>query len=266
MIKLVLIIIAVLALGKIGLYFLVNRMLFHPDSSIESTPDEFGLEYENVYFNSSNGSQLNGLFFPAKDAKVTLILFHGNAENIGDRLDYVKMLHDLTLNIFYFDYQGYGRSDGNPLENRTYEDGLAAYNYVKNRNDVDPNSIAFLGRSLGGAIAIDLATKVKCYRLITDGAFSSIRNIGKTILPFIPMYLVIPDKYNNVAKISNVRTPILIIHGTEDETVPFSHSKTLYEAANTPKEFYQINKAGHNDTHLIAGQPYFDKIKTFLEL
>ncbi|MGR3219380.1 MAG: alpha/beta hydrolase, partial [Candidatus Anammoxibacter sp.] len=126
--------------------------------------------------------------------------------------------------------------------------------------------IAFLGRSLGGAIAIDLATKVKCYRLITDGAFSSIRNMAKKILPFIPMYLTIPDKYNNAKKIARLETPIFIIHGTEDETIPFSHSKILYEAANTPKEFYPINKAGHNDTYLIAGQTYFDKITTFLDL
>ena len=241
-------------------------MLFHPDGRIESTPQEFGLNYDDVYFSSSNGSKLNGLFFPADRAKVTLILFHGNAENVGDRLDYIKILHDLSVNVFSFDYQGYGKSEGKPLENRTYDDGLAAYNYVKSRVDVEENYIAFLGRSLGGAVAIELAAKVNCYRLIVDGTFSSIKDMAKAMFPSIPLHLLIPDKYNNAKRISKLYVPLLIIHGTEDETVPYSQSELLYKAANEPKEFYKITDAGHNDTYLVGGQTYFNKIKDFLDL
>ncbi len=110
---------------------------------------------------------------------------------------------------------------------------------------------------MGGAIAIDLATKVKCYRLITDGTFSSLRDMGKKSFPYTPIYLMAPDKYNNMKKISHVNAPALFIHGTEDEVVPFSYGKKLYNEAVEPKEFYVINGGGHNDTYLGEGDQYF---------
>lgn len=258
------IIISIIVCGKVLLISMEYKMTFHPDREIESLPDEFGLKYEDVYFENKDAVTLHGWFFPTKDAKVTLILFHGNAENVGDRLDYIRMLHDLSINIFVFDYQGYGRSKGSPSESGTYDDALAAYNYLKARKDIDPRFISFFGRSLGGAIAIDLATRVNCHRLIIEGAFSSIKDMAKDIFPFIPLYLVVSNKYDNVSKVAKINMPKLIIHGTLDETVPFSQGKKLFDVAKEPKEFYEIYGAGHNDTYIVDGKPYFERIKEFL--
>lgn len=264
MIKILIIIASSLIAIKIGVHFLTNSLLYWPSKILESTPDEFGLLYEDIKFFSSNGSRLHGLFFPAKDAKVTIILFHGNGENIGDRLDFVKELVDLSINVFYFDYQGYGKSEGKPGEKDIYDDAMAAYNLVKIRDDVDPDFIVLFGRSLGGAVAIDLATKVKCYRLITDSTFSSLREVGKKRFPYTPIFLFTPNKYNNSRKISLLNVPVLIIHGTEDETIPFYHGEILYKRANEPKEFYIIEGAGHNNTYLINSSEYFEKIAKFV--
>lgn len=250
--------------GKVMLNHIEYKMTFHPDREIESLPDEFGLEYEDIYFENKNGVALNGWLFLANNAKATLLLFHGNAENVGDRLDYIRILHDLSINIFVFDYQGYGRSKGSPSESGTYDDALAAYNYLKARKDIDPRFISFFGRSLGGAIAIDLATRVNCHRLIIEGAFSSIKDMAKDMFSFIPLYLVVSNKYDNASKISKINIPKLIIHGTLDETVPFSQGKKLFNVANKPKEFYEIYGAGHNDTYIVDGKPYFERIKAFL--
>lgn len=266
LLKFIIIAATIIVLGKIGIYYIVHASLFCTGRAVESSPADFGLVCEDVYFDSLNGTTLNGLFFPSDGARVTLVMFHGNAENVGDRLDYVKTLLGMKLNVFYFDYQGYGKSEGSPSEKRTYEDSLSAYNYLISRHDVDPDSIAFLGRSLGGALAIDLATKVKCYRLITDGTFSSVKDMAKARFPFLPTSIITPDKYNNTDKVSQLDAPTLIIHGTEDQVVPFAQSKILYNAANEPKEFYQVDGAGHNDTYLVENSRYFEKIETFLGL
>jgi len=266
LIKFIIIAIAVIVLGKICINLFVQWMLYHPSRTVEFMPQEFGLKSEDIYFSSSNGLKLNGLFFPAPNARITMILFHGNAENVGDRLDFIKMLVGLGLNVFYFDYQGYGRSQGNPTEQGTYEDGLAAYGYVRSRADVDPERIAFYGRSLGGGIAIDVAARTGCYRLITEGAFASIKEMAKGFVPVIPFQYTVPDKYNNVKKIAALNMPYLIIHGTEDGTVPFSHGKKLFDAANDPKEFYPVDNAGHNDVHVVADKAFWEKISGFLDL
>ncbi len=264
MIKLIIIIISVIVLGRILVHFLANALLFHPSSEIEFTPKEFGLEFEEVYFTSKNGAKLNGLFFPADEAKLTLMLFHGNAENVGDRLDFIKLLNESHLNVFYFDYQGYGKSEGKPSEQNTYDDAMAAYNYLIERKDVDNDFIVFFGRSLGGAIAIDLATKVKCYKLITEGTFSSIKDMGKVLFPYIPIHLVAPNRYDNLSKAQTISVPFMIIHGTEDEVVPFKLGVKLSKVAGGQSEFYVIDGASHNDTYIIGKDAYFEKLKAFL--
>ena len=266
MIKIIVIAIVVIVLGKICINLLVQRLLYHPDRTVEFMPQEYGLKSEEIYFSSLNGLKLNGLFFPAPDSKMTLILFHGNAENVGDRLDFVKKLVDLGLNLFYFDYQGYGRSEGKPSEQNTYDDGLAAYDYVKSRNDVDPERIVLYGRSLGGGIAIDVAVRTGCYSLITEGAFVSIKEMAKGFVPLVPFQYTVADKYNNVKKIAKLNMPYLIIHGTEDGTIPFLHGKKLFEAANEPKEFFPVADAGHNDVHDVADKVFWKKISSFLGL
>ncbi len=266
MVKIAIIVVSVIVIIKIGMHYLTNMMLYAPGKTIDSLPEEFGLDYEEINFNSANGKKLNGLFFASKEAKVTIILFHGNGENIGDRLDFIKLILGLKVNIFVFDYQGYGRSEGVANEQNTYDDAMAAYNFVKKREHVDPEFITLFGRSLGGAIAIDLATKVKCYRLITEGAFSSLKDMGKFRFPYTPIYLFAPNKYNNLVKILNINTPALIVHGTEDETIPFQQGAKLFDTAKEPKEFYRVEGAGHNDVHEVAGDSFLKTIKQFLNL
>ena len=128
--------------------------IYFPYKFVEANPKDIGLSYEDVYFETSDGAKLNGWFIPAKaPPRATVIFCHGNAGNISHRLDIIRMLNSLGLNIFIFDYRGYGRSRGWPTEKGTYLDLEAAHEYVLNRDDIDKEKIIVYGKSLGGAVA-----------------------------------------------------------------------------------------------------------------
>jgi hypothetical protein len=191
---------------------------------------------------------------------MTLLWCHGNAGNISHRLDNLKLLHDrLALNIFIFDYRGYGRSQGKPSEEGTYRDAEAAVAYLRIRKDIDQDAVIIFGRSLGGAIAVDLASKHQCLGLILESTFSSLAGM----FPYLPTD-AIPIKYDSLAKIKQVRMPLLMLHGDCDEVVPFQSGRELFEAANEPKEFYTIKGAGHNDTYTTGGEEYLAVFQGFI--
>jgi len=195
----------------------------------------------------------------------TVIVPVGNAGNISYRLDNLRLLHHrLSLNIFIFDYRGYGRSQGRPSEEGTYLDAEAALTYLRSRRDIDPEAIIFFGRSLGSAIAVNLATKHKCLGLILESPPTSLVGMMKRLFPSLPPE-ELPIKYDSLSKIKRISVPLLILHGDCDEVVPFFMGRKLYEAANEPKQFYTIENAGHNDTYMVGGEEYFQAIENFIE-
>ena len=236
-----------------------ENFIFFPDSYFIGDPADWGLPFEDIYFSTADELTLHGWFVPGS-SRITLLWCHGNAGNISHRLDNLKLLHDrLALNIFIFDYRGYGRSQGKPSEEGTYRDAEAAMAHLRIRKDIDQDAVIIFGRSLGGAIAVDLASKHQCLGLILESTFSSLAGM----FPYLPAD-AIPIKYDSLAKIKQVRMPLLMLHGDCDEVVPFQSGRKLFEAASEPKEFYTIKGAGHNDTYTTGGEGYMAVFQGFI--
>lgn len=244
---------------------LENRFIFFPDQHIYATPHDLDLAYEEVYFTTQDGLRLNGWWIPGTGSPFTILWFHGNGGNISHRLDNIKLRHDLLgANLFIFDYRQYGRSEGQASEEGTYRDGDAAIRYLRSRADVDPTRIVFLGESLGSAVAVEMAIRHGCAALILESPFLSIAEMAKVSLPFLPVGSLLRTRYDTLSKIGRVGVPLLIVHGENDEIVPFRHGERLFEAAGEPKAFYAVKRARHNDLYMVGGRAYLDTISHFL--
>jgi hypothetical protein len=262
MLRIVIYLIAGIVLLAIFVKYLERRNLFFPFKAIEYTPKNAGLSYEDIYFVAQDNKKINGWFIPAKDAKYTILFFHGNAGNISHRLDKIKIFHDLDLNVFIIDYRGYGKSEGTPAEAGLYLDARAAYAYLIDKRKIKPSLTILYGESLGGAIALELATKVKASAVITEETFSSMRDIAKDIYPFLPSFFV-SDAFNSLSVIEKVSVPKLIIHSKDDEMISFKHAQRLYDKAKEPKVLAAIN-GNHNSAFLESEKEYISHIREFI--
>lgn len=241
-----------------------NFFIFFPERSFDLTPKDLRLKYEDVYFHTGDGKGLHGWFFPLEGDFPVILFCHGNAGNISHRLDNIRLLLQQGLQVFIFDYRGYGKSSGRPSEKGLYKDGLAAYDYLIAKMHLPPNRIILFGRSLGAAVAIEVALKKNARSIIMESAFTSTKDMAKTMFLFNLFSYFLPANYNNLEKIAYVRIPKLIIHGESDEIVPFSMGQKLFAAAKSPKYFFKIEKAGHNDTYFVGGENYLQTIAAFI--
>src|SRR5262245_43273762 len=243
-----------------------DRFIFHPYPQVEQTPAHVRLDFEDVYFTTDDGVQLNGWFVPYPQAQATWLWFHGNAGNIGHRVDNIRLLHDkVGINVFIFDYRGYGRSQGTVSEEGTYRDGAAALRYLLSRKDVDSKGLIFFGRSLGAAVAAELALEYPCRALILETPFSSIAKMAAVAFPLLPIKGLLRTRYDTEEKVRRIKCPLLVIHGDQDDIVPYSQGKEVFAAAAEPKQFYTIRGARHNDTYIVGGDAYFSALKNFIE-
>lgn len=261
----VLVCLVVLLFASFYLFYprLEDFFVFFPDSSFDLTPEAFHLTYRDVFFNTGDGKRLHGWFFH-QDVDSPVILFcHGNAGNISHRLHNIRLLLEKGLQVFIFDYRGYGRSSGRPSEKGIYMDGLAAYDHLVEREHFPPDRIILFGRSLGAAVAIELALKKDVKGIIIESGFTSSKGMAKTMFLFNLFSYFLPANYNNLKKIAHVRVPKLIIHGDADHIVPFSMGEKLFAASKDPKYFYPLRGAGHNDSYIVGGKEYFRRIATF---
>ena len=223
------------------------------------------MSFEDLSLTASDGVKINGWYVPAPDARTTLLLFHGNGGNMSHRIELLRRLHRIDVNVFMIDYRGYGKSEGKISEEGTYRDALAAYDSLLTRADVDPSRIVVFGQSLGAGVAVELATRRKLAGLILEAPFASIREMAKVVVPWLPIGRLISTRYDNLAKIKKIQIPLLILHGDRDEVVPYAQGRRIFEAANEPKRFYTIVGAGHNNTYRVGGEGYDEAIKGFIE-
>jgi fermentation-respiration switch protein FrsA (DUF1100 family) len=240
--------------------------VFFPTPEIIYTPAQMGLEYEDVYFTTEDGQQLHGWYVPG-NTDLTLLWFHGNGGNISHRAPEIAQIHyRLGANIFIFDYRGYGRSEGVPSEMGTYRDARAALAYLQGRADVNPSKIVYFGRSLGAAVAVELAARHQPpLGLVLIAPFASLSDMARIIYPFLPAApWLVRGRYNSLAHISNIPCSLLILHGDQDTVVPISQGRKLYDAANEPKNFQALPGAGHDDTYIAGGAAYWDTLSEFL--
>jgi fermentation-respiration switch protein FrsA (DUF1100 family) len=243
-------------------------LIFFPMQQLEGTPKYFGLEYENVFFPATDGTRLHGWFVPSSDPgeKTTLLWFHGNAGNISHRLENIALLHShLNISIFIFDYREFGLSAGHISKAGTYLDARGAWNYLVMERVIEPSDILLFGRSLGTALAVDLACSETCLGAVLEAAFTSSHEmLNRYFFGAIPPELS-QSTYDNIGKIGLIQAPLLFIHGEYDEAIPVEMAQRLYRAARGPKRFYLVSGSGHNDTYVIGGFEYFRQLQDFLK-
>lgn len=213
---------------------------------------------------TDDGVKLHGWFLPADSAIATLVIAHGNAGNISHRLDLLEAIRRTGFNVFMFDYRGYGRSEGSPGEEGIYRDGVAAFDYARGLPGVDSQRIVFWGTSLGGAVAVEVATCRSIAALVLESTFTSAKDVATFHYPFLPSRYLLRTKLNSIDKISRVHVPLLMMHGRRDRVIPFKLGRELFTAANEPKEFYEIPGADHNDTYIVGGSAYFRRVRDFI--
>lgn len=247
----------------IAAYLFQARMVYFPYPYLETTPNQAGLVYEDVEFEASDGTALHGWFLPTEGARYTLIFLHGNGGNISHRLDSLKIFHHLGLQVFIFDYRGYGRSQGSPTEDGTYSDAEGAWDYLAQTRGVDPASILIFGRSLGGAVAIWLAQQHRPRGLIIESTFTSIEDMGATHYPWLPIRWLTRFHYDSTERIATIDAPLLVVHSKDDELVPFKLGRRLFDAAQEPKRFLEI-QGDHNSGFLLSGQTYIQGLRSFV--
>lgn len=242
----------------------IESQVFFPEENIVQTPKEIGLPYEEIWFRSSDGFQLNGWLVPSPASSHLMLFCHGNAGNISHRLDNVQRLYERGISVFIFDYRGYGLSHGKISEKGFYLDSEAAYQVAREWARKLQAKLVIFGRSLGGIAAVHLGVGGACHGLILESTFTNMGEMARAHYPLPFLKRSLDNRLNAVSKIGGVEAPILFFHGDQDRIVPIQLGRKLYEAAPQPKEFVVIPGAGHNDTYLVMGGDYFTKLKDFL--
>ena len=264
--KLAIVGIAIYAALSVYVYFMQSGMIFYPNMpgrNLTSTPEDIGLTYQNVEFVSEDNIKLHGWFVPNKNAKATLLFFHGNAGNISHRLDSIAIFHRLQLNVFIIDYRGYGQSEGKITEKGTYRDAEAAWNYLNHTQGINGKQIIIFGRSLGAAIAGWLASKHTAAALIIESGFTSVPSMGQRFYPFLPVRWLTYFKYDTKQYVTHISCPVMVAHSKNDEIIPYEEGREIFEAAPEPKQFLEM-QGGHNDGFIVSGTSYVKGLESFI--
>ena len=243
---------------------LEKRFVFFPTPVVEYTPEDVGLDYEEVFFTTEDGLRLHAWHVPGT-TELTWLWFHGNGGNIGHRVPELAPLHHrLGVNLFIIDYRGYGRSEGIPSEQGTYRDARASLRYLQEQADTPTERIVYFGHSLGTGVAVELALFEPPLGMILVSPFASVSDMSRLIFPLLPTGWLLRNRYNSLARIGKIHRPLLILHGDQDETVPVSQANKLFDAANPPKRLQILPGAGHNDTFEAGGEAYWGALEQFV--
>jgi fermentation-respiration switch protein FrsA (DUF1100 family) len=254
---------------------LLNSLLYFPSRAILETPAERGLPFRELIIPTPDGPILHGWWVAAQRPAVRatglspdspaghVLLCHGNAGNIGDRVLHAALLSAIGLDVLLFDYRGYGRSTGSPTEEGTYVDARAALEALLAQPEAEPGRVLYLGESLGGAVALELALEHPPAGLILHSTFTSVRDMARLHYPVIPPG-VVPDAYPSLVRIATLAAPLLVLHGDRDEIVPVEHGRALFAAAPEPKRVHVFPGLGHNDLVPLAGRAYAEPIADWL--
>ena len=220
-----------------------------------------GLAFEDAWFTAKDGMRLHGWYVPHPQPRAVVLFCHGNGGNVALWADVLRILHDrMGVTAMGFDYRGYGRSEGTPSEAGVLADGRAARRWLAQRAGIPENQIVLMGRSLGGAVAVDLAAE-GARGLILESTFTSMPEVGHATMPWLPVRMLMQTQFNSLAKIGNYHGPLLQSHGTADRLIPFAMGRQLFAAANEPKQFIAIPGGDHNDPQTDA---YYAALFKFL--
>ena len=256
-----------LACLVLAAFWLGQRRLMYFPSREMTSPAAVGLkDAEAVTFSGEDTPTLHGWFVPSGRATTgfTAIVFNGNAGNRSHRSDIAQAFRAIGVSVLLFDYRGYGDNDGTPTETGLAADARAARAYLATRRDVDPKRVIYFGESLGTAVATRLASEHPPAALVLRSPFNTMAEVGRVHYPWLPVGLLLRDRYASADYIQRVRSPLLVIAGDRDSIVPMSQSQRLYDAAVEPKTLVVIKGADHNDEALFGGAEMMRAIGRFL--
>jgi len=240
-------------------------LVYQPSEWIERNWRQMsGLPLEEVLIQVTEEVRVFGWFVDAGPKKPVLLWCHGNAGNIAHRLENLFDLYRGGLSVFLFDYRGYGKSTGSPSESGLYADALASYEYLIRERGVVPERLVIFGRSLGAAVAGEVATQRAAAGLILESAFPSMQSMADEHYLGLPANWFVDAEYNLSQKLSNIAIPTCIIHGEYDRIVPITLGRQVYESARHPKTWYMVPRAGHNDVPYLGGRSYYRQIFSFI--
>ena len=243
------------------IYFYQRNLLYHPSENNYQN-DEIKFEYEEINIEVENEIKLKSWLIN-KDLKKlkTLLIFHGNAGDLSNRIYKLNELNKLEINILLISWRGFSGNKGSPTEKNLYKDAEAAIKWL-NKKNVNNNQIILYGESLGTGIAVEMAKKNDFNSIILESPFTSIENSAKIYYPYLPVKYLLKDRYDTISKIKMVESPIMIMHGEKDDVVPFSMGKELFEKANSPKQSYFTP----DDDHMMEfNSSLLKNIKDFIE-
>lgn len=244
-----------------------NRFIFFPPRFPEGFPAQgkYPADLEEVWISTEDGVRINAWFRSNPASPKVLLWLHGNATNIGRQMGEMEGYSRLGLNILAVDYRGYGKSEGSPDEAGVYRDAEAAYRYLSEQRRFLPENIIVYGHSLGGAVAVDLASRHPCGGLIVESSFTNTGDMARLMF-HLPLIEYLPrSKFDSLAKITRVRAPILVIHGMRDPTIPFAMGKKLFDAAPQPKWFLPVENGEHDSISAAGGEEYWRALERFVK-
>jgi fermentation-respiration switch protein FrsA (DUF1100 family) len=257
------------ALGLM-LYLFQGSMVFLanlPGRALDASPRDIGLAFEDAYIETADGEQLHGWYVPAVETRGALLFFHGNAGNISHRLESILIFNRLGLDVLIVDYRGYGQSSGKPSEQGTYRDAAAAWDYLTGQRGIAAGRIVVFGRSLGGAVGAWLVSQLPPEQqpagVIVESSFSSGPDMARRLYPVYPSRLLARLKYPVTEYAAGFRCPALVVHSRDDEIIPFTMGRAIYDAIDGPKDFIEL-RGDHNAGFWISRDGYAAGLDAFL--
>ncbi len=245
----------------IFIYFYQRNLLYHPSENNYQN-DKIQFNYDEIFIKVNDEIHLKSWIIKKDFKKLkTLVIFHGNAGHLSNRIYKLNELYKLDINILLISWRGFSGNKGSPTEKNLYKDAEAAIKWL-NKKNVNNNQIILYGESLGSGVAVEIGKENNFNSIILESPFTSIENSAKIYYPYLPVKLLLKDRYNSINKIKMINTPILIMHGKKDDVVPFSMGKELFEKANSPKQSYFTP----DDDHMMEfNSSLLQKIKDFIE-
>ncbi len=255
-----------------GLYLLLfasvwafqERIYFHGRTAeITQTPDSLHWPFEEVWLDVS-GEKTHGWWLPLENARGAVLFSHGSGKNISHYLDDAQYFRDDGFSVLLYDYGGYGQSTGEPSEGRCYTDIRAMYKHLTQVRGIPENHIVLAGCSMGGGVTADLAANVKPGAVILESTFLSVPRVVADTIPWLPAIAITRIQFRNIDKVGDIQSPVLVVHSTEDNTVPFVQGRRLYELIHSPKQFVEI-RGSHGGGKFSSKDVYGPALKKFLD-
>jgi pimeloyl-ACP methyl ester carboxylesterase len=240
------------------------RHVFRPSRELPGDPSDVGLVFEDLTFVAEDGRRLHGWWIPADKARVAVLFCHGNTGNIGTHVDTLQVLHEMGAHVLAFDYRGYGQSKGVPSERGIRKDARAAYEMVRARfQDADTPPVVVYGRSLGGAIAMHLASERPVLGVVVESAFSSILDMAAHLYPWAPYRWFGRYRFDTARAGAKVTAPKLIAHSGDDELIPLALGRRIYDMAADPKQFHEL-RGSHGEPGWVSNGEYRQALESFV--